>query len=74
MTTTSQIIRWSTAGAVVGVAAVASYEHRPHRTFRAAAPLHPLPEPVTDPEQIAHHGIRRRDRLGGILHEYQHAA
>jgi hypothetical protein len=30
MTTTSQIIRWSTAGAVVGVAAVAavaSYEH-----------------------------------------------
>jgi len=25
--TTGQIIRWSTAGAVIGVAAVASYEH-----------------------------------------------
>ena len=22
-------------------------EHRPHRTLRAAAPLHPLPEPIT---------------------------
>ena len=49
-------------------------EHRPHRTLRAAAPLHPLPEPMTDPEQIAHLDVRRRDRLGGILHEYQHAA
>jgi hypothetical protein len=27
MTGTDRIIRWSTAGAVVGVAAVASYEH-----------------------------------------------
>ena len=26
-TTTGQVIRWSTAGAVIGVAAVASYEH-----------------------------------------------
>ena len=49
-------------------------EHRPHRTLQAAAPLHPLPEPMTDPEKIARLDIRRRDRLGGILHEYQHAA
>ena len=49
-------------------------EHRPHRTLRAAAPLRPLPEPMTDPEQIAHLDVRRRDRLGGILHEYRHAA
>jgi hypothetical protein len=49
-------------------------EHRSHRTLRAAAPLHPLPEPMTGPEQIAHLDVRRRDRLGGILHEYQHAA
>jgi transposase InsO family protein len=49
-------------------------EHRPHRTLRAAAPLRPLPEPITDPEQIAHLDVRRRDRLSGILHEYQHAA
>ena len=49
-------------------------EHRPHRTLRAAAPLRPLPQPITEPDQIDHLDIRRRDRLGGILHEYQHAA
>jgi putative transposase len=49
-------------------------EHRPHRTLRAAAPLRPLPGPINDPEQIAHLDVRRRDRPGGILHEYQHAA
>jgi putative transposase len=49
-------------------------EHRPHRTLRAAAPLRPLPEPITDPERIAHLDVRRRDRLGGTLHEYRHAA
>jgi transposase InsO family protein len=48
-------------------------EHRPHRTLRAAAPLRLLPD-LIDPERIAHMDIRRRDRLGGILHEYQHAA
>jgi hypothetical protein len=30
--------------------------------------------PITDPEQITHLDIRRHHRLGGILHEYQHAA
>jgi transposase InsO family protein len=49
-------------------------EHRPHRTLQAAAPLRPLPGPITDSEQITHLDIRRRDRLGGILHEYRHAA
>jgi len=49
-------------------------EHRPHRTLRAAAPLHPLPKPMTSLEQIAYLDVRRRDRPGGILHEYQHAA
>jgi hypothetical protein len=49
-------------------------EHRPHRTLRAAAPLRPLPEPITDPERIAHLDVRRRDRLGGTLHEYRNAA
>jgi hypothetical protein len=29
---------------------------------------------MTDPERIAHLNVRRRDRLGGALHEYQHAA
>jgi transposase InsO family protein len=49
-------------------------EHRPHRTLRAAAPLRPLPQPITEPDQFDHLDIRRRDRLGGIPHEYRHAA
>ena len=48
-------------------------EHRPHRGIMSARPLKPLPEPITEPGQIAHLGVRRRDRLGGTLHEYQHA-
>jgi hypothetical protein len=30
--------------------------------------------PLVVPDQIASLGIRRHDRLGGVLHEYQHAA
>ncbi|KJY27644.1 integrase core domain-containing protein, partial [Streptomyces sp. NRRL S-495] len=48
--------------------------HRPHQGIANARPLHPLPQPITDPGQIARLDIRRRDRLGGLLHEYQHAA
>jgi putative transposase len=48
--------------------------HRPHRTLRAAAPLRPLPDPIADPERLAQLDVRRRDRLGGTLHEYWHAA
>jgi transposase InsO family protein len=48
--------------------------HRPHQGIANARPLRPLPVPITDPDKIAHLDIRRRDRLGGILHEYQHAA
>jgi putative transposase len=39
-----------------------------------ARPLHPLPEAITDPEEIDQLNIRKRDCLGGILHEYEHAA
>jgi transposase InsO family protein len=49
-------------------------EHRPHRALHAAAPQRPLPPPITQPDQVSHLDIRRRDRLGGVLHEYQHAA
>lgn len=49
-------------------------EHRAHRALRAAAPLRPLPQPITAPGRLDHLDIRRRDRLGGILHEYRHAA
>jgi putative transposase len=48
--------------------------HRPHRGISNARPLQPLPEPITDSGTITHLKIRRRDRLGGIIHEYQHAA
>ncbi|MER6121766.1 integrase core domain-containing protein [Streptomyces sp. NPDC001795] len=48
-------------------------EHRPHRTLKQAAPLRPLPEPISVPGHISHREVRRRDRLGGTLHEYQHA-
>ena len=41
--------------------------HRPHQGIANARPLQPLPEPITDPDQIACLDIRPRDRLGGIL-------
>jgi transposase InsO family protein len=49
-------------------------EHRPHRTLRQSAPLRPAPEPIIDQTRIINLDVRRRDRLGGILHEYEHAA
>jgi hypothetical protein len=49
-------------------------EHRPHQGIANARPLAPLPEPITDPDRIADLNIYRRDRLGGVLHEYEHAA
>jgi len=48
--------------------------HRPHLALDQAAPLRPLPDPIAEPGQAPHLDIRRRDRLGGTLHEYQHAA
>jgi transposase InsO family protein len=47
--------------------------HRPHRGISNARPLHPLPEPISNPVTIMHLSIHRRDRLGGIIHEYEHA-
>jgi putative transposase len=44
--------------------------HRPHRTLGQAAPLRPLPQRTTS----ATRGVRRCDRLGGLLHEYQQIA
>jgi transposase InsO family protein len=49
-------------------------EHRPHQGIGNARPLAPLPEPISDPDQLAQLRVHRRDRLGGLLHEYQHAA
>ncbi|MCW2913724.1 MAG: Integrase catalytic region [Actinomycetia bacterium] len=49
-------------------------EHRPHRTLHSAAPLRPLPQPITDPTRIDHLEVHRQDRLDSILHQYTHAA
>jgi putative transposase len=48
--------------------------HRPHQGIANARPLSPLPTPIVDPGKMARLDIRRHDRLGGILHEYEHAA
>jgi len=45
-----------------------SNTHRPHRTLNQAAPLRPLPDGVTD---LDHFHVRRRDRAGGVIHEYR---
>ena len=44
--------------------------HRPHRALRQAAPLRPLPSVPADTTAT----VVRCDRLGGLLHEYAHAA
>ena len=49
-------------------------EHRPHQGIANARPLRPLPAQRAEPDQIARFDVRRRDRFGGILHEYEHAA
>jgi putative transposase len=48
--------------------------HRPHQGIANARPLRRLPPTVADPAQNAHLDTRRHTRLGGILHEYRHAA
>jgi hypothetical protein len=48
--------------------------HRAHQALDQAAPLRTVPDPITDPERITDLNIRRRDRLGGVLHEYSLAA
>jgi len=42
--------------------------HRPHRTLNQAAPLRPLPDSVTNLDQFR---VLRRDRAGGVIHEYR---
>ncbi|MEV7197384.1 integrase core domain-containing protein [Streptomyces sp. NPDC093510] len=47
--------------------------HQPHQATNQTAPLRAVPEPLPH-TQITQLKARRRDRLGGVLHEYQHAA
>jgi hypothetical protein len=48
--------------------------HRPHHGIANARPLCALPPPIPEPDGATRLHVRRRDRLGGILHEYRHAA
>ncbi|MEV0830101.1 integrase core domain-containing protein [Nonomuraea rubra] len=43
--------------------------HRPHRALYQASPLRALPDPVDADIEVS-----RRDRLGGLLHEYAQVA
>jgi putative transposase len=45
-----------------------------HTVPCAVAPRRQLPQPIAESDRLDHITIRRRDRLGGILHEYHHAA
>jgi putative transposase len=44
------------------------YNRARHRTLKQAAPLRPLPDGVTD---LDHFRVQRRDRAGGVIHEYR---
>ena len=48
--------------------------HRPHQGIANARPLRALPSPIPEPGVATCLRIHRGDRLGGILHEYRHAA
>jgi putative transposase len=41
--------------------------HRPHRALNQAPPLRPLPDGVT---KLGQFQVQRRDRAGGVIHEY----
>ena len=47
--------------------------HLPYQGIANARPLQPLPAPLVTPNQLASLDMRRRDRLGGVPHEYRHA-
>ena len=64
------IINQRHAGAVLEQDADHYNAHRPHRALGQAAPLCPLPQRTTSEANT----VRRRDRLGGLLHEYQQVA
>ena len=62
---------------VVHVYATHYNEHRPHRSLSQRPPLAkppPIREAAPSPEQLQLDRLRRRDRLGGLLHEYELAA
>ena len=62
---------------VVHVSATHYNAHRPHRSLGQRPPLAkppPIGEPAATNEPIPLDRVRRRDQLGGLLHEYELAA
>ena len=64
------ILNAAHARAVLGEYETHFNTHRPHRALGQAAPLRPLPSVPADPTAT----VVRRDRLGGLLHEYAQVA
>ena len=48
--------------------------HRPHQGIANARPLRALPSLIPATDIAARLRVHRRDRLGGVLHEYWDAA
>src|SRR6266536_6488687 len=48
--------------------------HNTHRPHRALSQQPPIPKPIPTRTPPADARVRRRDRLGGLLHEYKRAA
>jgi hypothetical protein len=46
--------------------------HRAHQGIANARPLASLPAPITNLDELAQ--LRIRDRLGGLIHKFEHAA
>ena len=42
--------------------------HRPHRALKQAARRRPLPGGITSLDQFR---VQRRDRAGGVIHDYR---
>jgi putative transposase len=66
----THILNQRHAAAVLAEYAEHYDSHRPHRTLGQAAPLRRLPPRTTSDTNT----VQRRDRLGGLLHEYQQVA
>jgi putative transposase len=65
------ILSWRQLEHVVGEYTRYYNGRRPHRGLGQRAPARG-PAPPLDPQRL--HEIERRDRLGGLLHEYRVAA
>ncbi|MFB7115854.1 hypothetical protein [Streptomyces sp. NPDC056291] len=56
------------------VGALARGADRKGRAPLVEAGTLPQPAPIADPDDTARLGVRRSDRLDGVLHKYEHAS